>query len=385
MAEFVLTAALAAAQRREAEFLPVLRRWVESNSFTSDAAAVNALGDKLIADFALPELELSRRRGNDFGDHLVWRTPAWDQRRDERVMLIGHHDTVHAPGAFDVWEIDGDRLRGPGVLDMKGGLLVIHAALTALSEVGALAELPLAVVSVGDEELGSPDSRSFVQDLARGARAALVFEAGRAEDAIITRRKGTGKLEVKALGKSAHAGNFHQDGINAIRALAQFVDRLEALTDYARGVTVNVGIFHGGSSANTVPESAECLADFRFVRASDGEDTVRAVDRIAREVAQATGARFQVGGGIRRPPLERSEASAALRLRYAACAEAAGLGSGECELIGGGSDANTVSAVGVPTIDGLGPRGRHFHTSNEYIEISSLAMRVEALIRFLLD
>lgn len=385
MAESVLTAALAAAQRREPEFLPVLRRWVEQNSYTADVAAVNALADLLVADFSLPELTVERRPGNDFGDHLVWRTPAYSARPDARVLLLGHHDTVHAPGSFDVWEVEGDRLRGPGVLDMKGGLLVIHAALTALSEVGALAELPLAVFSVGDEELGSPDSRAWVQDLARGAREALVFEAGRAEDAIITRRKGTGKFNVKAVGKAAHAGNFHQDGINAVRALARVVDQMEALTDYARGVTVNVGIFHGGSSANTVPDSAECLADFRFVRASDGEDTVRAVDRIAREVGQQTGARLLVEGGIRRPPLERSEASVALYRRYAACAEPAGLGTGECDLIGGGSDANTVSAVGVPTIDGMGPRGRHFHTQNEYIEISSLAMRVEALIRFLMS
>jgi glutamate carboxypeptidase len=270
------------------------------------------------------------------------------------------------------------------VLDMKGGLLVAHAALTALSEVGALADLPLGMVSVGDEELGSPDSRSFVQAIARGAAAGLVFEAGRAEDAIITQRKGTGKFKVEAIGKASHAGNFHHEGINAIRALARFVDQFEALTDYDRGVTINVGTISGGSSANTVPARAECFSDFRFVRASDGEDVVRAVDRIARQVGEATGARFQVEGGIRRAPLERSPASVELYERYAACAEQAGLGSVECPLIGGGSDANTVSAVGVPTIDGLGPRGRHFHTTDEYIEISSLVMRVEALIRLLL-
>ncbi len=380
----LLTAALEAAQQRQTELLPLLERWVRQNSFSGDVAAVNVLGDMLAEDFTLAGLTESRVAGDGVGDHLVWRTDAWEGSPGARVVLIGHHDTVFPPGTFDVWERDGDRLRGPGVLDMKGGLLVMRTALAALADVGALAALPLAMVCVGDEEIGSPDSRSLLESVARGAAAALVFEAGRASDLIITQRKGTGKVAVTATGKAAHAGNHHADGVNAIRAMARFVEAAEQLTDYDVGVTVNVGLISGGTSANTVPAEATCRIDFRFVRTPDGERLVTGLDHAARRVAAETGVAFELSGGIKRLPLERSDASVALYERYAACARAAGLGGDECGLIGGGSDANTVSAMGVPAIDGLGPRGRGFHTHDEEIEISSLMLRVDALIRFLL-
>jgi glutamate carboxypeptidase len=380
----VLDEALDAARRRHAEMLPLLERWVRTNSFSDEIANVNAMGELLAQGFAIDGLTLERVPGQGVGDHLVWRTPAWDQKPAARQLLIGHHDTVFPPGTFEVWQHDGDILRGPGVLDMKGGLMVMRTALAALADVGMLADMPLAVVSVGDEEISSRHSQAILRELARGARAALVFEAGRVNDAIVTQRKGTGRISATAHGKAAHAGNNHADGINAIWALARFVDRAQALTDYAAGITVNIGVIRGGSSTNTVPAEATCSADLRFVRAADGEAVMAACERAAAEIAAATGARIEVSGRIGRMPLERSEASAALCRAYGACARAAGLGDGEAALMGGGSDANTVSAVGVPAIDGLGPRGRGFHTHDEYIEVPTLATRVEALIRYLI-
>ncbi|RMH43847.1 MAG: M20 family peptidase [Deltaproteobacteria bacterium] len=326
-----------------------------------------------------------RPGGDGSGDHLWWRTAAWDRTAAGRVLLVGHHDTVFPPGTFEGWRVDGDLARGPGVLDMKGGIAVVYTALAALADAGALASLPVAFVSVADEEVGSPDSRPLLEEIARGAACALVFEAGRAGDAIITRRKGTGGLTVEVHGRAAHAGNHHADGINAIWALARFVDAAQRQTDYDRGVTVNVGVIAGGTSRNTVPARAECGVDLRFVRAEDGRDVVDRLRAIAGEIAADTGARFDVRGGVRRPPLERTPESVALYERYARAARASGLGDAECDLIGGGSDANTISALGVPCIDGLGPRGAGFHTHDEYIELSSLPLRTEALLRFLLD
>lgn len=363
----------------------MLRRWVQQNSFSANVEGVNAVGAMLVEDFALPGLELERIPGEGVGDHLVWRTPAWAREPEHRTLLVGHHDTVFPPGSFEVWEQDGDRLRGPGVLDMKGGLAIIHTALAALAEVEALVELPLAVMSVADEEIGSPHSRSFLEDLARGAGQALVFEAGRAEDRIITRRKGTGRVRIRVIGKAAHAGNHHAEGINAIWALARFIDDCQRLTDYERGLTVNVGLATGGSSANTVPEHAECTIDFRFVHAGDGQAFLESVHEAARRQSEQTGALFDGEGGIRRLPLEPTAASMDLYRRYAAAARAAGLGHAESPLLGGGSDASTVGAAGVPAIDGLGPRGRGFHTHDEFIEISTLAPRTEALLRVLLE
>lgn len=375
--------ALAAADRRATELLPLLRRWVEINSYTGNVDGCNRVAELLVEGFAPLGLAAERVPGHACGDHLIFRTPAWDTAPAQRVVLIGHHDTVFPPGTFEVWDEQGDRLRGPGVLDMKGGLATIRTALAALADAGALAAIPLAVVSVADEETGSSDSRTMLEDVARGARAALVFESGRATDALVTQRKGTGKVTVQVTGKAAHAGNNLKDGINAVWAVARFVDGAQRLTDWDKGVTVNVGLINGGTSANTVPEHASCQLDFRYVRGVDGVELMAAFERLAATIAVDTGARLVLDGGIRRAPLERTDASLALLRRYESCALAEGLAGGEAPLQGGGSDANTVSAIGIPAIDALGPRGKGFHTHDEYIELPTLAQRTRALVRFL--
>jgi glutamate carboxypeptidase len=378
-----LDRALAAADRRHGEYLPLLERWVRVNSFTGNLDGCNRTADLLIEDFALPDLTVARLGGRGTGDHLVWRTPAWEAAPGRRLVLIGHHDTVFPPGVFERWELDGELLRGPGVLDMKGGLAVVRTALAAVADAGLLAALPLAVVSVADEETGSSGSRTMLEDLARGAAAALVFEAGRTTDQVVTRRKGTGKVSIIAHGKAAHAGNDLAAGVNAIWALARVIDGAQRLTDLDLGATVNVGVVHGGTSANTVPAEARCELDLRFVRSADGPDLVARLGQIAAAVGAEHGARIAIEGGVSRLPLERTAASSALAARYGADARAEGLGAGEAPLMGGGSDANTVSAVGVPAIDGLGPRGRGFHTLDEHIELATVAPRVRALVRFL--
>ena len=382
----VLQEACQVIERSGPDLLEVLERWVSINSFTGNVDGVNRMGDALEADLTPLGMSLDRRAGDRVGDHLVWRTAAWDGAAPgSRVVLVGHHDTVFPPGTFEGFRREGDRAMGPGVLDMKGGLLVARAALAGLAEVGALAGMPIALVSVGDEEIGSGDSRTLLEDVGRGARAALVFEAGRADDSIVTRRKGTGGVRVVAKGRAAHAGNAHAEGVSAIWALARLIDRMQRLTDYDRGVTVNVGVITGGEAKNTVPHTAECGVDIRFLRAPDGEALVTAMDRAAREIGEDSGVRFTLSGGVRRPPLERTDASAALYELYAESARRFGLGGGESPLVGGGSDANTLSAVGVPAIDGLGPRGRGFHTHDEYIEVSTLVPRAQALCAALLS
>ncbi len=375
--------ALAALGIRASELVPLTRRWVEVNSYTSNITGVNQVGAMLRDAFALPSLTCTVIPGGpDFGDHLVWRTPA--ASRAAPIVLVGHHDTVFPPGHFEGWREEGGRATGPGALDMKGGLSVIRGALAALEDVGALADLPIIVISVADEEVGSPSSRPHLEQLARGASCALVFESGRAADLIITRRRGVGAMTVIAHGKAAHAGNNHKDGANAIWALAKFVDAAQQLTDYARGCTVNVGQVTGGTSKNTVPERAECALDLRYETVGDAEALVAQL-RAAAEAAGAAvpGVRMEVQGGARRLPLERTPASAALRDEYAACARAAGLGDGEAPLLGGGSDANTVAPLGVPAIDGLGPRGAGFHTTTEYAELATFEPKAAALVRFL--
>ena len=383
-ADVALDAALGAVRARGPEMLALTRAWVEINSYTANVDGVNRVGGLLREAFALPSLLFtSVPAGPEHGDHLIWRTPA-AVASISTIVLVGHHDTVFPPGHFEGWREDNGRAMGPGALDMKGGLAVIRTALAALDDVGALAGLPIAVISVADEEIGSPSSTPHLQQLARGAACALVFESGRAGDAIITRRRGVGAITVIAHGKASHAGNNHKDGANAIWAIAKVVDAVQQLTDYSRGLTVNVGQISGGTSKNTVPERAECVLDLRYETVGDAEALVAAV-RSAAEAAGAAvpGVRVEVTGGARRLPLERTAASAKLRDEYAACARAAGLGDGEAALLGGGSDANTVAPLGVPAIDGLGPRGAGFHTTTEYVELATFVPKAEALVRFL--
>ncbi|HLK38754.1 MAG TPA: M20/M25/M40 family metallo-hydrolase, partial [Polyangiaceae bacterium] len=301
------------------------------------------------------------------------------------VALIGHLDTVFAPGSFEGYRRDGALARGPGVLDMKGGLVVVAFAMRALAASGGLdAVAPLRVVIVSDEEVGSPEGQGVIAAAISGSSACLVFEAGRGQDAIITRRKGTGAVIATAHGRAAHAGNAHQEGANAIWAMARLVDGVQRLTDYDRGVTVNVGRVLGGHSKNTVPDHCEAQIDLRFDSRVDGEYLVASMRRIADDAAASVpGVRIDLQGGIARLPLERTEANERLMVRYAACASAHGLGCSEAPLVGGGSDASTAAALGIPAIDGLGPRGGGFHTKDEHIEVATLVPKAQALARFL--
>jgi len=378
-----LEAAIAKVHARVAEMHAMTRSWVEVNSFTSNVAGVDAVGDLIAGAFALPSLHLERVPAEGYGSHLVVRTTAAQRAGARPVILVGHHDTVFPPGHFEGWREEDGKAIGPGVLDMKGGLAIIRGALATLEDAGVLAELPIVVAIVSDEEVGSPSSMPLLQALAKDAVCGLVFESGRANDMIITRRKGTGAMTVVAHGKAAHAGNNHKDGVNAIQAIAKFVEHAQAQTDYARGITVNVGTIAGGTSKNTVPERAECVLDMRFETIADAHALVDRLKAGAEAAGAAVGARMEVTGGARRLPLERTDASAALRDEYAACAAAAGLGTGEAPLLGGGSDANTLAPLGVPAIDGLGPRGAGFHTTTEYAELATFGPKCEALLRFL--
>ena len=356
---------------------------VEVNSFTDNVEGGRHVGRILREQWKLPGLLSDVVSSSRYADHLVFRSTGAPGLKP--VALLGHLDTVFPPGKFEGYRVDGELRRGPGTLDMKGGLVVMGAALRALAEtVGLDALPPLRVVVVSDEEVGSPEGQAIIREVCAGSAAALVFESGRAQDAIITRRKGTGAMEALAHGKAAHAGNHHAEGANAIWAVARFVDAAQQLTDYPRGVTVNVGKVLGGQGKNTVPDYAEAHVDLRFCNRADGEQLLEALRQTAqRAAASVPGTRIELMGGIAREPLERSAESAALLEAYAACARASGLGGGEAGLIGGGSDASTTSSSGIASIDGLGPRGKGFHTVEEHIEVATLVPKAQALARFL--
>jgi len=358
---------------------------VEVNSFTDNTDGGRKVGAMLRELLVIDGLAVETKPSTRYADHLVFAS-----RKDAgvpAVALVGHLDTVFPPGTFEGYRRDGELARGPGVLDMKGGLVVVAYALQALAATGGLATAtPVRLVIVADEEVGSPEGQPIIREAVLGSDAALVFEAGRMspEDAIITRRKGTGGMTARAFGKAAHAGANHKDGVNALWAIAKLVDGVQQLTDYARGVTVNVGKITGGQGKNTVPDAGEAAIDLRFCSRADGDALVAEIKRAAEAATAAVpGTRIEFDGGVARQPLERTDASASLMQAYAACARASGLGHEEAPLIGGGSDASTTSSMGIASIDGLGPRGAGFHTKDERIYVATLVPKAQALARFL--
>jgi len=265
---------------------------------------------------------------------------------------------------------------------MKGGIAAMLFGIEALARAGLLGRVPLAGLLVSDEEAGSPGSQALTRARAAGSACALCFESGREGDRIVTRRKGVGAFRVEATGVAAHAGNDHARGRNAIWALARFVDRAQGLTDPGLGLTVNVGLIEGGSSKNTVPARARCEVDLRFGTAAEGEGLAARLERAAAEAA-LPGTRIEVSRSAWREPMVPGAAAAALAREYGECQAESGLGSGEAPLSGGGSDASTTSAAGIPSIDGLGPRGSGYHTPEERVELASLVPKAAALCRFL--
>ncbi len=386
----------------EKEQLPWLRRLVNQPSHTAARGDVEAAA--CIVDAQVGSIGMHRSLVEDpdgvYADHRVYSSPAIADD-EPGFALIGHVDTVfpRSTGFLEFQrdpadsESGGDVVRGPGVLDMKSGLSVIVFALMAIQRVTpeVFAHLKLRFVMNTDEEVGSPSSQVMFRNLAPNITQAMVFECGRDEDRIITARRGSATFTLRITGRASHAGNDHASGLNAIHVLALLIPRIEALTDYASGTTVNVGLMEGGSAKNTVPENASCVIDARFVTMEDSERVVDSLNRIVEQPFDGLDnvpdhlrqAMIKLEGRVSRPPMEPSAANRRLREMYEEYADATGLDVGEAPLQGGGSDANLLAAFGVPTIDGLGPFGKFFHSPKEWSSLSSLRKRTKALACFL--
>lgn len=386
----------------ESRHVPFFQQLVEQPSHTAarnDVEMAATLIDTLAAEIGLRR-SLVPDPNEVFADHRIYSTPATNDD-DPAIALVGHCDTVYprSQGFLEFHRDDsdsesgGDRVCGPGVLDMKSGLTVILFGLLALRQAApdVFKKIRLRFICNTDEEVGSPSSRKLFAAIASRTTLALVFEGGRLEDRIITARKGTGSFTLTAIGRESHSGNEHAAGINAIHALALAIPHVEALTNYDLGTTVNVGLVEGGTAKNTVPGKSECLIDVRV----STMDQMRHVENRLQEIsrwsftgadqvpARIREAELILGGGISRQPMESTSRSTRLREAYETFAKKTGLGTGEAPMQGGGSDANNLAAGGVPTIDGLGPWGQFMHSLNEWSSLDSLRRRTQALACFL--
>jgi glutamate carboxypeptidase len=309
------------------------------------------------------------------------------RRRPEapvQALLVIHLDTVFPRnGGFDrVWR-EGDRLRGPGVIDAKGGAAVMLTVVEALERVGNPA--PGWTVALNpDEEIGSPGSTPHLESMARSATVGLVFEPPMPDGSLVRERKGVGGFTFVARGRSVHAGRDFEHGRNAVVAMCEAMTRVAALTDLPRGITVNVGRLVGGGASNIVPDLAVARVNARIARAEDGPPLAAAIRRVAGDVARLTGCAVECHGDITRMPKPFDDATAGLVARAQRLGRELGM---ELDAVptGGVCDGNTLAAAGLPTLDTLGPVGGGLHTHDEYLELDSLVPRAQLAAAMLLD
>jgi glutamate carboxypeptidase len=367
-------------------YLEDLKNIVNIDSGTYNKRGIDQAGEYLQERFQ--EFGFSTRldRQEEYGNHLIathnGRAPS-----GPRLLLIGHIDTVFADGEaqrrpFTIDKQNGKRIAtGPGILDMKSGVLIGMYALHLLIAAQEANYQSVTFLCNSDEEIGSPSSKPLVQELARQADAALVLEPGRSETTVVSSRRGVGQYRVEVQGVSAHAGVELKRGRNAILELANQVQRLQALNDTIPGTSLNVGFIHGGERTNVVPAYAYCDID---IRVSD-QAGLKALEAAMRKVTSRNvvqGTKITLSGTMCHMPFERTEANA----RLVRLVKEVGLEMGlrmEDVGSGGGSDGNTTSAMGVPTLDGLGAGGGLAHNPGEYIELDYLPARIALLARLI--
>jgi glutamate carboxypeptidase len=354
-----------------------LRELVEIESPSDDRDAVNRAADRVV-DWAR-ELggEVRRHPGGTFGDVVELRFGAGTGGRP--VLVLGHLDTVYPMGTLatmpwrEVDAEDGVRLMGPGVVDMKAGVVMALGAIAALRNLGGLAR-PVTLLLNPDEEVGSEVSRPHTERLARESDAVFVLEPAQGL-AYKTSRKGVGHFDLTVNGVAAHAGVDFASGHSAVLEMARLVEEVSGWTDLSKGRTVNVGVIAGGTRSNVI--AAQCKAEVD-VRVVTMEDAARVEEMFLGLRTQDAACTLQVEGGINRPPMERSAGTVMLFQQAQRLAAEIGLDLQEAAT-GGGSDGNFTAAIGVPTLDGMGAVGGGAHSPGEYVVAAHLVERTALL------
>ncbi len=376
--------AIARLPERTGELGALLIRWAEINSGSGHRAGLDRMRAALHEAFArLPDVTLEELPCSGTAAALrvsVRPTAA------VRVLLNGHFDTVYE--ADDPFQrcrwLDATRLNGPGVADMKGGIVTLLAALEAFEQTPHAAKLGWDVLLTPDEETGSHGSAPLFPVAATRVQFALVLEPARANGDLVQSRKGTGNLTVTCRGRAAHAAKVPNDGRNAILALAEFLLAADRLPAEFPGVLVNVGNVRGGGPAtNVVPDLAVAELDVRITRVADQAPLFARLDDLAAAINRREGFSIELTGGFNRPPKECLPLEAALFPAWQRAAADLDLPVPGWVHAGGGSDGNLLSAAGLPNLDGVGPVGDHLHSDREFVVVPTLATRAQTIALFL--
>ena len=361
----------------------LLRHMVDTDSGSYDKPGIDAVGALLRAfleGHGIPVEVLPQPR---HGDCLRATVPGPAGTNSGNVILMGHRDTVFPEGeaARRPFTIEGNLAFGPGVADMKAGLVMNCFVLAAFAQFGG-SPAPLVGLFTGDEEIGSPEGRAVIETEARTARAVFNSEPGRTSGNVVTGRKGGVFMAMRITGKAAHSGGNFSAGISAIEELARKVQALHALTDLDRGTTVNVGLVRGGQSVNTVAPWAEGEIDLRYVLPADRDDAMAQVEAIiARSHVPGTRAELHIKGEF--APLTQSPAAKRLFDLYVDAAASTGFTTAG-EFTGGCADSGFTAGMGAATICAVGPVGGKAHTPEEFLDLDSLVPRAQACARAIL-
>ena len=353
------------------EMLLGLRIWVECESPTWDASAVNRMLDLAARDMAIMGATIERIAGRQgFGGCIRARFPH-PKQGEPGILIAGHLDTVHPVGTLEKlpWRRDGNKCFGPGIFDMKGGNYLTLEAIRQLKRASFTTPLPITVLFTPDEEVGTPSTRDIIEAEAARNKYVLVPEPGRPNNGVVTGRYAIARFNLLATGKPSHAGATLAAGRSAIREMARQIIAIDAMT--GDDCTFSVGIVHGGQWVNCVASSCSGEALSMAKRQADLD---RGVERMLALSGTTNDVSFTVTRGVTRPVWELDAGTKALYEKARGVAKELGIDLTHGSA-GGGSDGNFTGAMGIATLDGLGVRGADAHTLNEHIEVDSLAER----------
>lgn len=363
------------------DMLRTLRRFVTTESPSLEKTAADRCCSVIAKEWRKRGARVEHIPQKRRGDHLRVILPPSQSRAAGQLFVLGHYDTVYSTGTLKEmpFRISGGKAYGPGIFDMKAGIVQALFALQAFQRARLRPKKQIVFLWTSDEEIGSESSRKLIETEARRSDAVFVLEPSFGPRGLAkTARKGVGEAQLIVKGRASHAGLAPEEGINAVHELAAQLTRIEKWNDTRRGISINADVVEGGTRTNVIAERARAVLDLRALRISD----MRSVERRLHALRPVhKGAKLKITGGFDRPPLER-KMCAELFAHAKSLAKQMNLSLGECTA-GGGSDGNFTGALGIPTLDGLGAVGDGAHSDHEYIFINTVPVRAALLAALL--
>ena len=377
-----MSALLSHFQKLEPEMIRWLMELINIDSPSDDKAALDNLARWLGDKFSHYGASIEIVSNTEAGDHLLVRFSG-SKTRAKPILILGHLDTVWAKGEAQrrPARLESGRIFGPASFDMRGGTTLILALAQYLSTTNVILKRPLTILLDSDEEVGTPTARALIEKEARGSEAVLVLEPCLPGGALKTARKGVGTFLISANGTAAHAGVDYEKGVSAIQEMAHQILELYKLNNLDRGTTVNPGVISGGARSDVIADQTTLEVDVRVATAAEGERITRQIHELKPILP---GSKLTIDGRINRPPLERSQIVVQLFQRARQLATELGIELQEGST-GGGSDGCFTAALGIPTLDGLGPDGEGPHALHEHVLVESLVPRAALLTHLALN